>query len=104
MMFLAFPNPPDCEDPDLEFGQRRGLIQLVHVAGSENQSNFRVNVVTPGFCHTCVSVPDLEQAVERCRRLGVSILEEGSNELGYGAIADPDGYVCRANDEETLTS
>lgn len=92
MIFLAFPNPVDSEGLGLEFGQRRGLIQLIHVAGSEHDPGFSVNHPSPGFCHTCVSVPDLEQAMQRMKGLGVQIVEEGSNDLGFGAIADPDGY------------
>lgn len=92
MIFLAFPNPIDREDPDLEFGQRRGLLQLVHVADSETDPNFKVRHAGTGFCHTCVSVPDLEQAMARMKSLGVDIVEEGSNDMGFGAIADPDGY------------
>lgn len=92
MIFLAFPNPVDAEGASLEFGQRRGLLQLIHVAGSDNDATFRILHSSPSFCHMCVSVPDLEQAMGRMKTLGVEIIEEGSNDLGYGAIVDPDGY------------
>ncbi|CAO1631130.1 unnamed protein product [Parajaminaea phylloscopi] len=92
MIFLAFPNPVDAEEGGLEFGQRRGLLQLIHVAGTEDDPEFRIRHASPAFCHTCVSVPDLEQAMCRMRSLGVDIVEEGCNDVGYAGIADPDGY------------
>lgn len=92
MIFFAFPQPVDQEQADLEFGQRRGLLQLIHVAGSETDDSFRIRHTGPAFCHLCVSVPDLEQAVSRMKEMGTDIVEEGSNDQGYAVIADPDGY------------
>ncbi|PWN23202.1 hypothetical protein BCV69DRAFT_280813 [Microstroma glucosiphilum] len=92
MIFLAFPNPIDSETPELEFGQRRGLLQLIHVAGSENEDAFRIRHGASGFCHLCVNVTDLEGALGRMQSMGVTILEPGTTEQGYAVIADPDGY------------
>lgn len=95
MIWLAFPNPADGEDPDLEFGQRRGMLQLVHVTGSESQKGFRIVHGVPGFCHFCVNVTDLSASMARYKTMGVNIVEEGDNEQGWGAISDPDGYTIQ---------
>lgn len=95
MIWLAFPNPADAETEDLEFGQRRGMLQLVHVNGSETQKNFRVVHGVPGFCHFCINVIDLEESMARYKLLGVNIVEEGDNEQGWGVISDPDGYTIQ---------
>lgn len=92
MIFLAFPSPIDSETPELEFGQRRGLLQLIHVAGDESDDSFRVRHGAPGFCHLCINVTDLEGALTRMQSMGVNIREPGTTEQGYAVIADPDGY------------
>lgn len=92
MIFLAFPSPIDSETPELEFGQRRGLLQLIHVAGDERDDSFRVRHGATGFCHLCINVTDLEGALTRMQSMGVTVLEPGTTEQGYAVIADPDGY------------
>lgn len=97
MYFLGFPtgterrNSGIIED-DIYFGSRQGMLQLIHVHGSENDTSFKINNDGPGFTHFSVSVPDVEQAKNRMESLGVTIVEDGSNARGFAAIADPDGY------------
>jgi lactoylglutathione lyase len=103
MYFLSFPNLASRSemgtrrdsgmlDEDIFFGSRQGMLQLIHVHGSENDASFRISNDGPGFTHFSVSVPDVEQAKNRMETLGVTIVEDGSNARGFAAVADPDGY------------
>lgn len=79
-------------DEEIHFGSRQGMLQLIHVHGSENDISFKIRNDGPGFTHFSVSVPDVEQAKNRMESLGVTIVEDGSNARGFAAVADPDGY------------
>lgn len=97
MYFLSFPGTLSSRDnampdEDVYFGARQGMLQLIHVYGSETDDSFKIKNDGPGFTHFSVSVPDVEQAKNRMESLGVTIVEDGSNARGFAAIADPDGY------------
>ncbi|PWN32091.1 Glyoxalase/Bleomycin resistance protein/Dihydroxybiphenyl dioxygenase, partial [Meira miltonrushii] len=97
MYFLSFPGAVSradsgMPDEDIYFGARQGMLQLIHVYGSETDDSFKISNDGPGFTHFSVSVPDVEQAKNRMESLGVTIVEDGSNARGFAAIADPDGY------------
>lgn len=76
---------------------QRGILELTHNHGSEEQPDFRYhngNDDPQGFGHICFSVPDLAAACRHMDDLGVEFVkrpeEGGLRDIAF--VKDPDGY------------
>ncbi|TXD96991.1 lactoylglutathione lyase [Psychrobacter frigidicola] len=90
-------NLPSGEDLAIYTFRQRGILELTHNYGTENQDGFSYhdgNQEPQGFGHICFSVPDLEAAVAWFDDNKVTFKkrpEEGSmNNIAF--IKDVDGY------------
>lgn len=94
---------PDGDGPDADaqrkqwLAQQRGVLELTHNWGTENQPDFRYhdgNGEPRGFGHICISAPDVRAICARLEALGVPFqkrLSDGSmREIAFAR--DPDGY------------
>ena len=100
LYFLAHPAGPVPE----EVGERtawtfaqRGVLELTHNWGSENDPDFRYhdgNAQPQGFGHICFSVPDLDAAVAWFDRHQVPYVKrpDQGRLRDVAFIRDPDGY------------
>ncbi|MFW2176398.1 MULTISPECIES: lactoylglutathione lyase [unclassified Moraxella] len=99
-------NLPTDEAKRAEFTfSQRGILELTHNYGTENQADFSYhngNSDPRGFGHICFSVPNLEQAVAWFDQNHVTFQkrpEDGSMK-NIAFIKDPDGYwieIVQAN-------
>lgn len=76
---------------------QRGLLELTHNWGTENDPDFQYhdgNAQPQGFGHICFSVPDLDSAVAWFDRNGVPYVKrpEQGKMKDVAFIKDPDGY------------
>lgn len=102
LYFLAPPGTAD-EAPE-DVGERtawtfaqRGLLELTHNWGTEDQTDFKYhdgNAQPQGFGHICFSVPDLDAAVAWFDSHGVVYVKrpEQGKMRDVAFIKDPDGY------------
>jgi lactoylglutathione lyase len=76
---------------------QRGLLELTHNWGTENNPDFQYhdgNAPPQGFGHICFSVPDLDSAIAWFDRNDVSYVKrpEQGKMKDVAFIKDPDGY------------
>lgn len=76
---------------------RRGVLELTHNWGTENEPDFVYhdgNAQPQGFGHICISVPDLDAAVAWFDTHGVEYVKrpEQGKMKNIAFIKDPDGY------------
>lgn len=99
-------NLPTDETAKAEFTFRqRGILELTHNYGTENQPDFHYhdgNGEPQGFGHICFSVPNLEQAVAWFDKNNVTFKKrpEDGRMKNIAFIKDPDGYwieIVQAN-------
>lgn len=84
---------------------QRGILELTHNYGTENQPDFHYhdgNGEPQGFGHICFSVPNLEQAVAWFDKNNVTFKKrpEDGRMKNIAFIKDPDGYwieIVQAN-------
>lgn len=72
LFFLAFPDSPSANAQSR--AHREGILELTWNKGTEKDTSFKYhngNDEPQGFGHTCISVPDLDQACARFEKLGV---------------------------------
>lgn len=72
LFFLAFPDSPSANAQSR--AHREGILELTWNKGTEKQSDFSYhngNDEPQGFGHTCISVPNLQEACNRLEKLGV---------------------------------
>lgn len=85
--------------------RQRGILELTHNYGTENQPDFHYhdgNGEPQGFGHICFSVPNLEQAVAWFDQNNVTFKKrpEDGRMKNIAFIKDPDGYwieIVQAN-------
>jgi len=77
--------------------RQKGLLELTHNWGSENDANLKFhdgNTEPKGFGHICFSVPDVYKACERFEKYKMEFVkkaDDGSMKpLAF--VKDPDGY------------
>ncbi len=102
LYFLARLTPD--EQPPEDPGERtvwtfrqRGILELTHNWGTENQADFRYhdgNAQPQGFGHICFSVPDLAAAVRWFDENGLVYVKrpEQGKMRDVAFVKDPDGY------------
>lgn len=90
-------NLPAGEALDKFVSYQRGILELTHNYGTENDDKFSYhdgNSQPQGFGHICFSVPDIQKAIAWFDDNGVEFqkrLEDGKmNDIAF--IKDPDGY------------
>ena len=102
LIFLARLGPGD--QPPEDVGERtawtfsqRGILELTHNWGTEDQADFRYhdgNAQPQGFGHICFAVPDLDAAVrwfDENQLVYVKRPEQGRmRDVAF--VKDPDGY------------
>lgn len=96
--------PVDGEQPPEDAGERtawtfaqRGILELTHNWGTENQPDFKYhdgNAQPQGFGHICFSVPNLDTAVAWFDENGLTYVKrpEQGKMKDVAFIKDPDGY------------
>lgn len=94
LFFLAYANSPSANPVR---SQREAILELTWNKGTENDSNFKYhngNDEPQGFGHTCISVPDLEEACARFEKLGVEFKKrpQDGKMKTIAFIYDPDKY------------
>ena len=101
LYFLARPSD---ETPPADEGERtawtfsqRGILELTHNWGTENDPEFRYhngNDQPQGFGHICFSVPDLDAAIRWFDENGVQYVKrpEDGKMKDVAFIKDPDNY------------
>ncbi len=77
--------------------RQRGILELTHNYGTENQADFRYhngNEQPQGFGHICLSVPNLEQAIAWFDENNVEYVKrpEDGKMKHIAFIKDMDGY------------
>lgn len=77
--------------------RQRGILELTHNWGTEDQAGFRYhdgNAQPQGFGHICFSVPDLDAAVAWFDENGVAFVKrpDQGKMRDVAFIKDPDGY------------
>lgn len=99
-------NLPTDETAKAEFTFRqRGILELTHNYGTENQPDFHYhdgNAEPQGFGHICFSVPNLQEAVAWFDKNNVTFKKrpEDGRMKNVAFIKDPDGYwieIVQAN-------
>lgn len=103
LYFLHRPQAGEAAPPD-DAGARtawtfaqRGILELTHNWGSEDQADFRYhdgNAQPQGFGHICFAVPDLDAAVRWFDANGVVYVKrpEQGKMRDVAFVKDPDGY------------
>lgn len=84
---------------------QRGVLELTHNYGTENQADFRYhdgNAQPQGFGHICFAVPDLHKAVAWFDQNQVEFKKRPEDGMmkNIAFIKDPDGYwieIVQAN-------
>jgi len=89
--------PEDVGERTVWTFSQRGLLELTHNWGSENDPNVAYhdgNSEPQGFGHICISVPDLDVAVKWFDDNGVDFIKrpEQGKLPDVAFIRDPDGY------------
>ena len=102
LIFLARLGPGD--QPPEDVGERtawtfsqRGILELTHNWGTEDQADFRYhdgNAQPQGFGHICFAVPDLDAAVRWFDENGLVYVKrpEQGKMRDVAFVKDPDGY------------
>lgn len=77
--------------------RQRGILELTHNWGTEDQAEFRYhdgNAQPQGFGHICFSVPDLDAAVRWLDDNGATYVKrpEQGKMRDVAFVKDPDGY------------
>ncbi|PWN28563.1 putative glyoxylase I [Jaminaea rosea] len=95
LFFLAFPDSPSANAQSR--AHREGILELTWNKGTEKQSDFSYhngNDEPQGFGHTCISVPNLQEACDRLEKLGVEFKKRPQDgKMRKIAFAyDPDRY------------
>jgi lactoylglutathione lyase len=102
LYFLA--TPEDGNRPPEDVGERtawtfaqRGILELTHNWGTEDQADLKYhdgNAQPQGFGHICISVPDLDAAIQWFDSHGVAYVKrpEQGKMRDVAFIKDPDGY------------
>lgn len=90
-------NLPAGEALDRFVSYQRGILELTHNYGTEDDDNFGYhsgNSEPKGFGHICFSVPNLQKAIEWFDENGVEFQKrpEDGNMKDIAFIKDPDGY------------
>ena len=98
-------NLPEGDDLAVYTFRQRGILELTHNYGTEDQADFSYhngNSEPQGFGHICFSVPDIQAAIAWFDANNVEFqkrLEDGKmNNIAF--IKDPDGYwieIVQAN-------
>lgn len=111
LYFLAHPIGEVPEDDGARtaytFAQR-GVLELTHNWGTEDQPEFRYhdgNAQPQGFGHLCIAVPDLDAAVRWFDEQGVPFVKrpEQGRMKDVAFIKDPDGYWIEIVEPGRLT-
>jgi len=97
--------PTDSYERTIWAFRQKGLLELTHNWGTENDVNFKYhdgNEKPQGFGHIGISVPDVYKASERFEKLGVNFVKkpDDGKMKGLAFIEDPDGYwieILQAN-------
>lgn len=98
--------PPADEGGRMEWAfSRRGVLELTHNWGTENDPDFSYhngNAQPQGFGHICISVPDLTAAINWFDENKVEYVKrpEDGKMKNIAFIKDPDGYwieILQAN-------
>tara|TARA_R110002012_G_scaffold18500_1_gene67954 strand:- start:269 stop:808 length:540 start_codon:yes stop_codon:yes gene_type:complete len=89
--------PEDTGERTVWAFQQRGLLELTHNWGTEDQSDFAYhdgNAEPQGFGHICFSVPDLDAAIAWFDANDVTYVKrpEQGKMKDVAFIKDPDGY------------
>ncbi|WP_414500315.1 MULTISPECIES: lactoylglutathione lyase [unclassified Zymobacter] len=89
--------PSDTADRNQWTFSQRGLLELTHNWGTENDADFQYhngNAEPQGFGHICFAVPDLQAAVEWFDANGVEFVKrpEQGKMRDVAFVKDPDGY------------
>ena len=91
-------NLPTDEAKRAEFAfSQRGVLELTHNYGTENQADFHYhdgNAQPQGFGHICFNVPDLQAAVAWFDQNNVAFKKRPEDGMmkNIAFIKDPDGY------------
>lgn len=113
LYFLAKPDPAAAVPDDI--GERtawtfsqRGILELTHNWGTENDPNFSYhdgNAQPQGFGHICFSVDDLSAAVRWFDENSVPFVKrpEQGKMKDVAFIKDPDGYWIEIVQPDLLT-
>jgi len=102
LYFLARPAegetvPEDVEERTVWTFSQRGVLELTHNWGTEDDPGFRYhdgNAQPQGFGHICFAVPDLVKAVAWLDANGVEYVKrpEQGKMRNVAFVKDPDGY------------
>jgi len=89
--------PRDTPDRTAWIFDQRGILELTHNWGSEDDENFRYhdgNAPPQGFGHICIAVPDLTAAIAWFDQNQVPYVKrpEQGKMKNIAFIKDPDGY------------
>ena len=90
-------NLPAGEDLAIYTFRQRGILELTHNYGTENQDDFSYhdgNAQPQGFGHICFNVPDLQAAVAWFDQNNVAFKKRPEDGMmkNIAFIKDPDGY------------
>lgn len=90
-------NLPAAADLTAYVSRQRGILELTHNYGTENDANFSYhdsNSDPKGFGHICFAVPNLAEAVAWFDKKNVVFQKrpEDGNMKDIAFIKDPDGY------------
>lgn len=89
--------PDNATDRSVFAFKQRGILELVHNYGTENQPDFSYhngNQTPQGFGHICFSVPDFNSAIDWFDENHVEYAKrpEDGTMKNIAFIKDPDGY------------
>lgn len=90
-------NLPPNEHMKAFLSQQRGVLELTHNYGTEDDATFAYhngNSEPRGFGHICFAVPDLQEAVQWFDKNGIEFVKrpEEGNMKDIAFVKDPDGY------------
>ncbi len=100
-------NLPKGDDLAIFAFRQRGILELTHNYGTENQTDFSYhdgNSEPQGFGHICFSVPDLDAAVAWFNQNNVTFKKrpEEGNMKNIAFIKDVDGYWIEIVEAELM--